>query len=1854
MQNLPTRNNNPGDLKDPATGTFRTFQDPVTGFKALQDDLLGKMTGSTSTGLTPQSSIQDFAHVWAPASDSNDPISYANKLSAQLGVPVNTPIGSLQGRVSDFAKAVANNEGFTGTAYADETSSELPQSDPHKMGPKTFANLIREKTGAYKDVPDDKLTAAVLAKYPVYADKVTLPAPLEPGQAGYLEPVNQMGFLHSMYSSIASPLLTMLARPGQAAEYAAGDESALEGGNLFGAEVAPYDPNKSTFSNLESDVGRAAETVSLGLGPVTGGAAFFGGNALERNQPILPTADHPLDNALIQTGIGAAAGKATDIGVKYLGKGLSLFGEGLQTASAAKALLASAEKNWNTILAPTTKGFKTATNTVAPELAERGEIFTGRGNFLREATKRADVAGEVIDTIWNSVPEGTKVDAAPVGKYLMYTMKNLQIADAVGAPFVPQENQALYKSLDAKVQELLRMTDANGQIDVKDLRAWRQAGDAYIQKTKPHQFGASDADQATVAATKAATKGARAAINNDDSGVKGVADANRAYHLWDTAKDIMDATLLRKTGQATSGLRETINTAAGVAWGSNGVVHAFQGAMLMKYATKLVQSTLFQSTSAAIKSKLARAIMNNDTSTLVRALLEIARGGGKVAKVVGDFLQGLPSAVKDLPRKNIPMTDEEDLTKLFRGGKNGGDDSFSNHGSGDAGGPGGSDNDGSSVAGVRGGGGSDGPATADTGDSGGASGDVRPVASGGTPRARGGIARSKIEGENVTVGGNTYKKGADGLLTHIEDVNGELIPLKMPALPSQQEVWGKLNVQDGEAHWKGMTFQVDRGVMVAVKDTNGQWRKLKTSDAGATSFKGDDGIDEPLLLDYNNLYDRNQSRQSNGGGRNIEGMGNQREGSFGLALNDLSNGHENGPRGQGGARTGDERIAPSEWPRMAGETIIPDTEIALARSQGALTEHLGKLMAPEKAKLISDWIENLPEAVMPHFSGLMVSPTGGGAIMSTDKQWILRLGVENGAFPTLEETLPHEIKQHITYKYNPAHRELSNNVVRNFVESNIEKAEKLFTRPEYAPIEMEVLYDHYKNQSMDNARRAIGMNFREAGTPLSLEVRRKLSDIQQQLRLSTRNDFKNFTNITEKFFARALDVVRNDVGEAAATRLEDAWASSDFVGWVDEYMAHIIGYGGNRTKELAKLFPKGSPSHDLLTGKTPSALVEPGMTMHKAPGLRQNISQTDLFGLGKGDAEKLKKATGMTADDIMAKHPDLNLKRDVTVTDVKGTKHTIKEGEALAPYELKGNKILLKDGGTYVVTKNQYQNIKNNSEVERAGTAFAPEIQKHGLTDVLYGEEPSGAIPSRAHHASYQVEIPNSHAYHERVVVGSVPEGVEPFRNTGHFPDSSILGWYRGKMVNSEKYGNVYFGEEHQSDWNRKAREHGIRDAGLETNVGARLTRVKNEMEALGAQKQEMALWWNDVYNNRILPQYREALQNGDPNFDKAQFLRDNPDIAAKEAELQTITARLADLNSERTVLDDMKYAQGSKVPGHPLLDKWLPLNVKRQLMEAVERKSDWFAWTNGQQQIDRYNLEKTVDNVDWEVSRTHPGKKYVILNGAQAYHTVTIDPQGIITDTDRTFRPYQGKPLASLIENKPLVEKILAATENGAQKMADSLKVGGKWAIRQYDQHIKSLVEDFTGEKVQYIDLGAKPKTRGTGSQIAQHADGRTMTVANTKVGDQVYGLTHERFVDSISGDHAFTLRTKYRQLSKDLEVVTNPLQEGDSYQYIYLRNSDGDNVGSTHVYSPQGGGEVAPKIKRAVTALKRSYTRDRNSSKWTVFLQPEEGAGITQPAIKLTPRVKALILGEAPPMKKPQGLPLNAAGKPDPSGLK
>jgi hypothetical protein len=190
--------------------------------------------------------------------------------------------------------------------------------------------------------------------------------------------------------SLVSAPATMLARPFQAvAELggtALGDKNIDQQVNDFsqkygGGLIAPTDQN---FGDVGKDVGRGIQTAALGLGPVAGGAAFMGGNAITEGKDPLHVA--------LDTALGAAGGKV-----------LGLLGKPVFNAA-------------GNVMGKVTPQF-------LQDLASKGtqaiQDFAAAHDILPEAVsgainKGADVLNNAAEAPFNAVGDAIKVPAQAV------------------------------------------------------------------------------------------------------------------------------------------------------------------------------------------------------------------------------------------------------------------------------------------------------------------------------------------------------------------------------------------------------------------------------------------------------------------------------------------------------------------------------------------------------------------------------------------------------------------------------------------------------------------------------------------------------------------------------------------------------------------------------------------------------------------------------------------------------------------------------------------------------------------------------------------------------------------------------------------------------------------------------------------------------------------------------------------------------------------------------------------------------------------------------------------------------------------------------------------------------------------------------------------------------------------------------------------------------------------------------------------------------------------------------------------------------------------------------------------------
>lgn len=422
----------------------------------------------------------------------------------------------------------------------------------------------------------------------------------------------------------------------------------------------------------------------------------------------------------------------------------------------------------------------------------------------------------------------------------------------------------------------------------------------------------------------------------------------------------------------------------------------------------------------------------------------------------------------------------------------------------------------------------------------------------------------------------------------------------------------------------------------------------------------------------------------------------------------------------------------------------------------------------------------------------------------------------------------------------------------------------------------------------------------------------------------------------------------------------------------------------------------------------------------------------------------LREAKGLSAEDIIAKHPNINLKREVPVTDVYGNKKVIPTGEALTPYELKGNKVLLQDGETYIVSKSQAQNVMNNA-ISGEAKPFAPELKGTGETTL---NSKKGLTPTERQRFN---ELDKMDRATFEKTPGLFTEWENLKRKLTGFDNTKYSSY---QLPEGKNYKEILI----------KAPESKSKAMSFEE-----FKNMSDEPMAVGQ------LDYQDY-----LKEYKKGNEVGAGTFKSSHW--DEPNVLS-HLRLNERTYKGKPVTFMEELQSDWAREarkEGSTVPKNEMLKNWQELSVKRALQEAVNNKSDYFSWINGEQTSARYNLAKQLEYINWKTSQS--GLRTLTLReleGGNPMH-INIDEKGIVRSSD--LPDAIGKPINEVF-GKGLADKIMEK-ESGTLK-GEGLKFGGEWANNLYDKQVPNIVKDLTGATPEKMDMGLpiEKNTETTGS---------------------------------------------------------------------------------------------------------------------------------------------------------------------------
>lgn len=272
----------------------------------------------------------------------------------------------------------------------------------------------------------------------------------------------------------------------------------------------------------------------------------------------------------------------------------------------------------------------------------------------------------------------------------------------------------------------------------------------------------------------------------------------------------------------------------------------------------------------------------------------------------------------------------------------------------------------------------------------------------------------------------------------------------------------------------------------------------------------------------------------------------------------------------------------------------------------------------------------------------------------------------------------------------------------------------------------------------------------------------------------------------------------------------------------------------------------------------------------------------------------------------------------------------------------------------------------------------------------------------------------------------------------GHYPEPDVLAHMRLDDRTSADGKRVLFAEEMQSDWAQKGRREGFSGNRQQevTKVTERLRKLRTEQGNANVDIREMA----------EIGDFRPGSTTGHREKFEA--------IKVRKLELDQ---EIQDLNEK---LEKLSRTSGQpEAPFVTQTDAWTELVLKRLLRMAAEEGYDQVAWTTGEQQAERYDLSKHVDELLYN-SKTGG------LVGNKGGNRV-IEQSGV---TPEKLSNFVGKDAADkLLADTSLVEPVKGASPypdanliaNSAHRISGlDLKVGGEGMKAYYDRIVPKAAE--------------------------------------------------------------------------------------------------------------------------------------------------------------------------------------------------
>jgi hypothetical protein len=294
----------------------------------------------------------------------------------------------------------------------------------------------------------------------------------------------------------------------------------------------------------------------------------------------------------------------------------------------------------------------------------------------------------------------------------------------------------------------------------------------------------------------------------------------------------------------------------------------------------------------------------------------------------------------------------------------------------------------------------------------------------------------------------------------------------------------------------------------------------------------------------------------------------------------------------------------------------------------------------------------------------------------------------------------------------------------------------------------------------------------------------------------------------------------------------------------------------------------------------------------------------------------------------------------------------------------------------------------------------------------------------------------------------------EKFKSS-HFDEPNILAHVRFNERTDSDGNKVLFIEELQSDWAQKGRSKGFLDPKKKKEYDDAVKKASDYYNEV----------LDDIKDEDIKTKYNPTYKTYEivnPNGTTTGIYNSKVDaIKEGKQKIAENDPTYLDLKEKANKLSGFKYG----VPQMPFktTPQWVNLALRRMIRYASEKGFDRIAWTTGEQQAERYDLSKQVDQIVVEKD----GDKYFVSASPKSETTEFefAEPEEIGIYSDDELPGIIGKDLA---------EK--AISEGGGRFQDTDLKIGGEGMKSFYDKILPNLANKIGkkfGAKVETVDFG-------------------------------------------------------------------------------------------------------------------------------------------------------------------------------------